>query len=238
MGATLGLPNSSAATKGPFALWKPHVSGFLPAQAPHPYPGASWAKTSAPSPGQPGLVEAGKREKEEEGWGSDHWQAGSTLLCQDAPTPPRSLRKITPRTLVATPGQLRSQDQPLCPPTRSRAAAPFCPWSGWGPKKGEKEDSRQEGWGHREFRGPEASTSEPRAGCPNIPSTLLPLLPSMFGTLDLGCGILHIYDSHIIYYSNWNILRVKRDTRNNHVIMSISQACPGHMKACGHPMHI
>ena len=49
----------------------------------------------------------------------------------------------------------------------------------------------------------------------------------------------HIYDGHIIYYSNCTILRVKAGTSNNHVSMTgINQDCPGHTKAYGHPDHI
>lgn len=85
----------AAATKGPFAPWKPHVSGLLPAPAPTPTPnsGASRTKTSAPSPGQPGLVEAGMRgrRKRREGDGKRPlvgWQ--QPLLCWGAPPLPEA----------------------------------------------------------------------------------------------------------------------------------------------------
>lgn len=146
---------------------------------------------------------------------------------------------------MANPEQPRSQDQSLSPPTRSQTAAPFCLGHGWGPKRSKNRRQQAGRLGSPGVQRPQSihkghpwPQSEPRDGCLNIPSTLLPLLPSMFGPLDLGCGIPHIYDSHIIYYSNRNILGVKRAASNNHVIRSISQACPGHSKACGHSIPI
>ena len=83
----------AGATKGPFALWKPHVSRFLPAPAPRPPPptlrpqeedvsSITWTTWACP-----GREE--RQEAEEEGDGRDHsggWQ--HPVFCWDAPTPP------------------------------------------------------------------------------------------------------------------------------------------------------
>lgn len=67
-GGHAGIVSLQCSDKRLSAPWKPHISRFLSTPAPpHPNPGASWMKTSAPSPGWPGFIEAGKRE-----WGRDH----------------------------------------------------------------------------------------------------------------------------------------------------------------------
>ena len=153
------MPNSSAATKGPFALWKPHVSGFLPAPAPHPYPGASWAKTSGLSPGQPGLVEAGKRERRKRRGGEE---------TTGKPAAPYSARMLPPLLEAGGKSLLGSSWPPQNSPAHRSSLSPHPPGArqqllsalgtGGGRRGVRIEDSRQEGWGHREFRGPKAAT--------------------------------------------------------------------------------
>lgn len=103
-------------------------------------------------------------------------------------------------------------------------------------RKGEKE-SRQEGWGHLQFRGLKASTrgTPIPKGSPEL-GACTPLQSLYLG---LALESPHSYDGHIIYYSNCTILRVKVGTSNNHVSMTgINQDCPGHTRAYGHPAHI
>lgn len=63
-------PTPAAATKGPFAPWKPHVSGFLPAPAPPPQ---AWGIMDDVSPitwtAQACQGREGREQEEEEGEG-------------------------------------------------------------------------------------------------------------------------------------------------------------------------
>lgn len=163
---------------------------------PHPYPGASWTKTSAPSPGQPGLVEAGKTVKGR-GRGGDGEETPGGLAAPGTVEMPHlspGSRKIIPEDPEGHPRTARRwglHREALVPPTRHRQQLLSALGQGWGLRTGKRRRERKQAGrlGSPGVQRPQVFTrglTPEQAQGLSIPSPGSPLLPSTLGPLDTG----------------------------------------------------